>query len=175
MALRNPRSANQGSPGGYESAEDRDRAVESYYRLSEPILALLGGERPVSVLAAVSAEQVALAEMFHQEHPRGATLDERADYWCVGHFGRKLEPAARGILLFALRRTLALGQGGRVAPPGSIFRDFVEQRAWERATVADHEPGSVTDRARRIALSVTGEIADGPPTMPRRRKGGVSL
>jgi hypothetical protein len=155
----------------YKNRTDRDSAVEERYELSPAMQSILAPGHG-GVFAEIAANTTVLAEVFHREAAtmrNVGTLDERIELWCRHHFGAQLEPALAGMLRYAIRRTLALGQGGITGPVCGVFRDYSEQRAFEHAA-EDQAAPRITDslrHCRRIAEAAGVKCGDGPYDMPR--------
>lgn len=127
----------------YENAFERDRAVESSYRLSPVVVALFGGDVP-NVWSAVVHNAVALAALCSEE--QGCTLAD-LDAFSLKHLGRQLEPTLRGLIAFHLVRPSS--------HPARPFASWPEAQAWERSA---REVLDRPDRPAR-ALDVVDAIA----------------
>ena len=153
----------------YPSQDDRDLVVEGTYTLSGEILAFMGG-RPKSVLAAIDVHITALVEAFNRR--TGGTdgrLDDELDRWCVRHFGRVLEPAARMLLKHEVMKTITYQDGGRRIEPGGVYASWSEQKAWEAAEAATPRlrPGeSHLARLEAICERMGVSLGPGPQPMP---------
>lgn len=152
----------------YERREERDDAVEESYRLSATVRAVLGDPPRGEILGCLMGEAVSLAELFHQETAQWfGGREEWLDRWSVQHFGRRLEPVARMVLAYEIRRRLALEDGGRIGPPAGPWKDWQEAKTFE-AAAADVPPGPDSFvRVTAIANKAGREIGPYPLPMPK--------
>lgn len=150
----------------YERREDRDAAVEETYRLTPVVRAVLGIQSGEEVFGAVLGNVSALSELFYQETAQWfGERSEWLDRWSIHHFGRKLEPAARMVLAYELRRHLALEDGGRKGPSAGAFETYAQERRFMMAA-ASVPDGPSFERVIAIAKVAGAKVGDGPYTMP---------
>jgi hypothetical protein len=149
----------------YENRQDRDAALDESYRPSPTVQALVGEHQ--SVGEAILGNLVALGELYWTEAGEwGGDTSNRLDRWSARHFGRRLEPACRMALSYEIRRRLSREDGGHGGPPAGPFRDFAEQKRYEKAAreVGDH--GGSFERVERIAKATGAKIGPGPRRFP---------
>lgn len=152
----------------YQTSEDRDIAVEAGYTLSSVILAVFG-ERPKSTLAGIYVHLAEIAELYLREDRSHERPEDHFARWCVRHFGRVLEPAARGLLHQEVWRRLEYRDGGTKRPTASLYASWSEQERWEAAErgQAAYVPGeSHVARMEGICRAVGVELGPGPQRMP---------
>ena len=160
----------EGATRIYRRSEDRDAAVEESYQPTAAVVLTMGDAEP-TIMQAIARETVALAELFHREAAQMkrdvGTVDDQIDLWCRHHFGRTLEPSLRGMLAYQIRRTLELGHGG-IKGPVAGYRDYAEQRAYERAAedapiyIPNTEDEAARNRVHGIATAAGADLGPSP-------------
>lgn len=138
----------------YETAEERDQALERGYRVSPVVEALCDGYVP-SVWSAVVHHTVELAQLVVEEEGASGPVGARVEAFAQRHFGRQLEPALRGILRFAVAKNTT-------STPMRPFASWPEQSKWEAAAASVSLEGPALEVCERI-----GTAAGYKP--PRRR------
>lgn len=151
------RTRTSGAGVEYESAFERDRAVENSYQPSRVFVAQCGGTIP-NLWEAVVTHVVELAALVAEEEGGGRPL-EAVDAFCLRHLGRQLEPALRGMLAFHVAHP--------TSNPARPFASWPEANTWLNAA---EEVLAAGPRAGGIALcEEIARRAGWKRPMPRRR------
>lgn len=149
----------------YQTADDRDAATDETYRLS-PVARLvleIEGE-PTKMVERVCVAAPELADLFWRELemlPPG-TMHDKLLAWQVHHFGRALEPAAVGVLLFEVRH---LDAGKKDRGSASQFASVAEQRRFEKHAAETSHIADPLERLEEICRRA-GAPVGGAKTMP---------
>jgi hypothetical protein len=162
MSLRE--SPEPASTSVYHNQRDRDISLEASYQLSDVLRAALElPARPASILAMVAQHVTDLAELFWREASlTGGVSDAvKFDSWCSRHFGRQLEPSARGLLWGEVRYR----KEGVTSRSGALWDSWGEQQRYERAAsqVGPFLGGSDENalaHIERIVKLATGKTVD---------------
>lgn len=155
------RVAKGGHSREYQNAQDRDEAVEESYRVSQVMQAILGDTRD-GVLAAVMGNVVSIAELYHQE--TGQWFGDAREFltrWCEQHFGRRLEPVARMVLAYEIKRRRIPAEGGHNGPPAGPYPDWTAERKFEAAAADAPQDLPGIERVKWIARRAGARIGKG--------------
>lgn len=154
----------------YQRGEDRDAALDDTYRLSDSMRAALelDTNHPRGVATLVMANATELVELFWREARTlsGRGTAQKLDEWSVRHFGRVLEPGARGLLLFEARSREEYAGNRRTL---ALYASYGEQRRFEesvRTCGPRGESEGSLGYVERICRESGVDLGPGPRQMP---------
>lgn len=152
----------------YHSQDDRDAAMDSVYDMSATMRAIIGNRRG-TMLALVYEHVAEIAEEFLTEDRTHEHIESLFERWQQRHFGRVLEPVARGLLHQEIWRQIDPREGGSQRPSGSVYGSVGDRGRWEAAQgrVRAYTPGkSHVARLEAICRLAGAELGPGVQAMP---------
>lgn len=152
----------------YTSQDDRDAALDSSYNLSTTMRAIVGNRR-ATMLVLVHEHIAQIAAEFLSEDRRHEHIESLFERWQQRHFGRVLEPTARGLLHQEIWRQIEPREGGTNRPPGGAYASVGERDRWEAAErrVRPYVPGeSHLARLEAICRAAGATLGPGLGPMP---------